>query len=301
MKYRLKATVTCYLIVFPSLALLLTFVYLPVFWAFSKSLYEFEIGGAARFVGVSHYIEFLVQDPTCWPSFLNMFCLAGFALVTRLTIPLLIARLIHALPSEKSRHAYRVIFLAPIVVPGVAAQLIWMGMIYSDHGLINELLRTAGLAAWTTGWLSDPRTALAAVALVGFPFVGGFEVLVYYAGFAAIPESVNEAAMLDGCVGLRKFFFIDIPMVMSQLKLIAILTVIRGVQGFQNILILTRGGPGFKTNVPGLWMYLNAFSFQRMGYACAIGVILFLLIMVLTVLNIRYFRSTEQIQGGIRQ
>ena len=96
---------------------------------------------------------------------------------------------------------------------------------------------------------------------------------------------------------MRKFLLIDIPLVLSQLKLIAILTIIGSVQGFQSLIILTRGGPGFKTTVPGLWMYYNAFSFQRMGYACAIGVLLFLLILLLTVLNLKYFKSSESVQG----
>jgi raffinose/stachyose/melibiose transport system permease protein len=297
MNWRLRSTFTCYTVVLPSLALLFTFVYLPVFWAFSKSLYEFEVGGAARFVGLSNYTEYLFRDPTCWPSLLNMLMLTAFAVCVRLSFPLVVARLIYSLPSERSRHFYRVLFLAPIVVPGVAAQLIWQGMIYGDRGLLNELLRAIGLGGWATGWLSNPHTALAAVALVGFPFIGGFEVLVYYAGFANIPTSVNEAATLEGCTGVRKFFLIDLPMVMSQIKLILILTIIGGIQAFQNIFILTRGGPGFKTNVPGMWMYLNAFSFQRMGYACAIGVLLFLMILVLTIINMKYFKSAEQLQG----
>ena len=297
MNWRLRSTFTCYTVVLPSLALLFTFVYRPVFWALSKSLYEFEVGSPARFVGLSNYTEYLFTDPTCWPSLLNMLLLTLFAVVVRLTFPLVVARLIYALPSERSRHFYRIVFLIPIVVPGVAAQLIWMGLIYGDRGLLNELLRLVGMGGWATGWLSEPGTALAAVAMVGFPFIGGFEVLVYYAGFASIPTSVNEAATLEGCVGVRKFFLIDIPMVLSQVKLILILTIIGGVQSFQNVFILTRGGPGFATNVPGLWMYLNAFSFQRMGYACAIGVMLFVAILALTLLNLRYFRSTEEIPG----
>ena len=139
-----------------------------------------------------------------------------------------------------------------------------------------------------------------AVAFVGFPWVGGFEVLIYYAGLSSIPESVTEAALLEGCTGVQKFFRIDIPMVMSQLKLILILTIIAGVQSFEGLFILTKGGPGFKTMVPGLWMYFNAFSFQRMGYACAIGVCLFFIILGLTVLNMRYFKSTELEDGDDR-
>lgn len=297
MSVRLHSAWSCYTIVVPSLLLLTTFVYLPVVWAFTSSLYEFEIGTESRFVGLANYAEYLIQDPTTYPSLVHMVLLTLVAATMRLSFPLVVARLIYALPQERWRYIYRIVFLVPIVVPGVAVQLIWAGMIYSDFGLLNEFLRNLGWPDLARGWLADPQTALLSIALVGFPFVGGFEVLIYYAGLSAIPESVNEASALDGCTGLQKFFRIDIPMVLSQLKLILILTLIGGIQGFENIFILTRGGPGFETTVPGLWMYFNAFSFQRMGYACAIGVLLFAVIFGLTLLNMKYFKSSEEMQG----
>jgi len=298
MSEKLRATLICYAIVAIPLALLTVFTYIPVIWAFTKSLYQFEIGGESIFVGLANYREFLTNDPVTWPSLRNMVLLTSFAVCVRLSIPLIVAKLILSIPNERWRYIYRIIFLIPIVVPGVAVQLIWSGLIYAENGLVNETLRSLGLETWARGWLSDPRTALPAVALIGLPFVGGFEVLIYYAGLSSIPESVNEAARLEGCVGVRKFFLIDVPMVLSQLKLILILTIIGGIQGFQGMFIVTRGGPGFETTVPGLWMYFNAFSFQRMGYACAIGVCLFVLIFGLTLLNMRYFRSTEELEGG---
>jgi len=296
--YRLRFAASCYSLVLASLVLLSVFVYLPVIWAFTKSLFEFEVGADARFVGLGNYAEFLSLDPVTWISLFNMLFFTGFAVCVRLTFPLVVAKLIHSLPSERWRYVYRILFLVPIVVPGVAVQLIWVSLIYGDRGLVNELLRAIGLADWTKGWLADPNTALLAVAMVGFPFAGGFEVLIYYAGLTGIPESVNEASQIEGCVGIRKFFLIDIPMILSQLKLILLLTLIGGIQGFENLLILTRGEPGFRTMVPGLWMYYNAFSFQRMGYACAIGVCLFALIFGLTLLNIKYFKSSEELQGA---
>ena len=295
--YQFKSTATCYGIILPAVVLLLVFVYLPVVWAIASSFLQFEIGGDQKFVGFANYKEYLTIDPTCWPSMGIMLLLTLFAVMVRLSMPLIVAKLIYSLPRERGRYIYRIVFLVPIVVPGVAVQLIWGQMIYAEHGMLNELLRVVDLAHWTHGWLSDPRTVLVAIVMMGFPFVGGFDVLIYYAGLASIPESVNEAASMDGCTGIRKFFLIDIPMVLSQLKLILILTIIGGLQGFEALFVLTQGGPGFKTMVPGLWMYFNAFSFQRMGYACAIGVLLFLMIFGLTLLNIKYFRSSEDIQG----
>ncbi|HOF38510.1 MAG TPA: sugar ABC transporter permease [Candidatus Hydrogenedentes bacterium] len=295
--YRARFTLTCYALLAVQMTLLVVFVYVPVFWAFSKSFFQFEVGSESHFVGFANYTELLFRDPTTLPSLLHMLFLTAFAVCVRLTIPLVVAKLIHSLSREKSRYLFRILFLVPVVVPGVAVQLIWFGMIYNDRGMANELLRAVGLEHWVRGWLSDPSTALVAVAFVGFPWVGGFEVLIYYAGLSSIPESVTEAALLEGCTGIQKFFRIDIPMVMSQLKLILILTIIGGVQSFESLFILTKGGPGFKTMVPGLWMYFNAFSFQRMGYACAIGVCLFFIIFGLTVLNMRYFRSTTELEG----
>ena len=274
--------------------LLGVFSLVPFVWAFWTSFYDYEIGGERRFIGLANYGEYL-SDPTLVPSFVNMGILTLISVTIVMTIPLLIAKLIFSLSSEKARYLYRVLFLIPIVVPGIAGTLIWRGMIYGDTGLINETLRLVGMGDYATGWLSDPNTALWAVALIGFPFAGGINILIYYAGLASIDESIHDASSLDGANGLQRFFRMEVPLVLSQVKLLVILSVIGNVQAFEGMFVLTRGGPGFKTMLPGLWMYFNAFSFQRMGYACAIGVSLFLLIMVLTVINMRYFRSSESL------
>jgi raffinose/stachyose/melibiose transport system permease protein len=289
-----QASVAVYMMLTPTLGLLAVFSLVPFLWAFWTSFYDYEVGGDSRFVGLANYGEYL-HDPTLFSSFGNLLFLTLFGVAVVMTAPLMIAKLIFSLRSERARYIYRVLFLIPIVVPGVAVLLIWQGMIYGDMGFANELLRWAGREDLTRGWLSDPRSVLWAVAFIGFPFAGGINILIYYAGLSGISESVHEAAELDGARGVGKFLRIDVPLVMSQIKLLTILTVIGTVQGFEGMFILTKGGPGFRSMVPGLWMYMNAFSFQRMGYACAIGVILFLLILGLTVLNMRYFRSSEEL------
>lgn len=287
----------CYGLLAPTFVLVAVFSLVPFVWAFTTSFYRYEIGGDPTFVGLSNYGEYL-RDPTLGISFRNLGFLTAFSVIVSVVFPLGVAKLIFSLSSARARYVYRIVFLVPIVVPGVATLMIWGGMIYGDNGLVNETLRLVGLEHLARGWLSSPETALWAVAFIGFPFAGGINILIYYAGLAAIPESVHEAAQLDGASGLRKFFLIDLPLVLGQIKLLVILTVIGAVQGFQGMFILTRGGPGFESMVPGLWMYFNAFSFQRMGYACAMGVILFLIILVLTVLNLKYFKSAEDIKAA---
>jgi len=293
---RRRGPIAPYAMLTPTLGLLAVFSLVPFLWAFATSFYDYEVGGESRFVGLSNYREYL-SDPTLLSSFGNLLFLTVFGVIVVMTAPLIIAKLIFSLRSERARYLYRVLFLIPIVVPGVAGLMIWQNMIYGDAGFLNELLRLCGREDLTRGWLSDPRTVLWAIVFIGFPFAGGINILIYYAGLAGISESVHEAAELDGARGIGKFLKVDVPLVMSQIKLLTILTVIGTVQGFEGMFILTKGGPGFRTMVPGLWMYMNAFSFQRMGYACAIGVILFLLILGLTVLNMRYFRSSEELVG----
>lgn len=289
-----RRSLPLYGLIAPTFALLGVFSLVPFLWAFWTSFSDYEVGGETRFVGLANYVEYLT-DPTFLPSFANMALLTLLHLLIVLVAPLFVARMIFALSSERARYLYRLLFLAPIVVPGIAGTLIWRGMIYNDHGLVNEVLRSLGMGDLARGWLSDPQMALWSVALIGFPFAGGVNMLIYYAGLSGIPVEVQDAAHLDGAAGLRKFFRVEFPLLMSQVKLLVILTIMGGVQGFEGMLALTKGGPGFKTMLPGLWMYLNAFSFQRMGYACAIGVILFLLIMGLTVLNLKYLRSAEEL------
>ncbi len=290
---RLRAALSCYGLLLPTFGLLAVFSLTPFIWAFTTSFYRYEIGGESTLVGLSNYTEYL-KDPTIWPSFANMLFLTCFHVIAVMIFPLVVAKLIFSLSSERARYFYRVLFLVPIVVPHVAAQMIWKGLVYGDFGLLNNFIALFGFE--NRAWLFDPDGVLWAIAFIGFPFAGGINVLIYYAGLSAIPESVHEAAEMDGASGIKKFFLIDVPLVLSQIKLLVILTIIGGVQGFEAIFILTEGQPGFKSMVPGLWMYFNAFVFQRMGYACAIGVVLFLIIMSLTVLNLKYFKSTESVQ-----
>jgi len=281
----------------PTFILLAVFCLVPFVIAFATSFFDYEVGGEAKFVGLSNYAEY-VHDYTFWQSFGNMAFLTAFAVVVVMVVPLVVAKLIFSLSSERASYFYRILFLLPIVVPNVATYLIWRGVVYNQDGLVNTTLRLFGLPTPAHGWFSGPATVLWAIAFIGFPFAGGINILIYYAGLTSISDSVHEAATLDGATGIRKFLLIDVPLVMSQIKLLVMLTIIGGLQAFEGIYILTRGGPGFRSMVPGLWMYLNAFEFQRMGYACAIGVMLFLLILLLTVLNLRYFRTTEQVTGN---
>ena len=293
---RCADSLALYAIIAPTFILLAIFSLVPFAIAIGTSFFDYEVGGDATFIGVANYAEYL-RDYTFWKSFANLFFLTGFHVIAVMIVPLAVAKLIFSLSSERASYVYRILFLFPIVVPNVALYLIWRSVIYNEDGLLDQVITALGFTLPAQGWLSGPDTVLWALAFIGFPFAGGINVLIYYAGLTSIPDSVHEAATIDGATGLRKFLLVDVPLVMSQMKLLVMLTIIGGIQAFEGVYILTNGQPGFESMVPGLWMYQNAFLFQRMGYACAIGVILFLLILSLTIINLRYFRTSEQMQG----
>ena len=138
----------------------------------------------------------------------------------------------------------------------------------------------------------SPHLALISLMFVGFPFVDGFGLLIYTAGLQAIPQEVLDAAQVDGAGPIARFFRVEIPLILGQIRLLMVLTLIQGIQQITPVLILTGGGPANLTTVPGLAMYNDAFYNNQFGYACAIGSVMFLVIMILTVLNLRFLRPS---------
>jgi raffinose/stachyose/melibiose transport system permease protein len=189
---------------------------------------------------------------------------------------------------------YRVLFVVPMVVPGMVVLMIWRFIYSPNLGLLNEVLRVIGLGALARPWLGDFQLALLAIVFIGFPWIAGIGTLIYLAGFQAIPNELLDAAAIDGAGTWARFRRVEIPMVLSQIKLLVILTVIGALQNFATIMVMTNGGPGTTTMVPGLYLYRNAMYYNKMGYACAIGTLIFIITLVLTYLNTRYLRSSVE-------
>ena len=286
-----------YLLLVPTFALLLTFNYYPAVSALYHSLFEWNGANLNQFIGLGNF-KILLGDTQLHHSMLNMvrFVLGNLAIT--LTFPLLAALLIFHLRSERSGYLYRVAFVIPLVVPGLVVMMIWRFFYSPTNGLFNELLNAIGLASLARPWLGDFKLALYAILFVGFPWVAGYATLIYLAGFQGISMEILEAAAIDGANGFARVRRIELPLIVSQIKLLVILTLIGSVQGFVNVQVLTNGGPGSTTMVPGLYLYRNAMHYSRMGYACAIGTVLFIIILSLTYLNMRYLRSGVEFEGG---
>ena len=286
----LISSLQAYLFLLPTFALIGVFSYYPALLALYHSLTDWNGILLADYVGLNNFREML-NDQVLQASLGNMVTVAIWSLVVTLTVPLLVAELIYALRNNRAQYWYRLLFVAPIVVPFVVTLLVWRFIYDPDLGLLNALLERLGIS-FQSRWLGDPDLALYCLLFIGFPFAAGTNVLIYLAGLQSIGESVIDAAKLDGAIGLRRIISIDLPLIMGQVRLLGILSLIGGIQGFGAQLVLTRGGPGYATMVPGMWMYETAFSYSRMGYASAIGTSMFIVILGLTLVIMRSVESS---------
>ena len=286
-----------YICIAPALAFAALFLYFPSLSAIVHAFTNWDGSTSPTFVGLNNFGQ-MFSDPIMGIAFRNAAKVTAFSLIVELTIPLLAAKMIVSLRRQRLQAAFRVVFLIPLIVPQVVIYLLWEFIYNADPtvGLLNGTLGTLRLSGLERGWLGDPSTALYAVMATGmgvvssFPFVDGFALLIYTAGLQAIPVEILEASQLDGAGPVQRFFRVDLPLILGQMRLIAVLTIVASIQQYTAFLIMTDGNPAFTTSVPGLIMYHSAFQDGAMGYACAIGTLLFVVIALCTVINLRFIR-----------
>lgn len=286
-----------YLFLLPIYLLIVIFKYIPFGMALEKSFFNWNGGNINVFVGIKNYVEAL-QDKIFLGSLFTVSKVMICYIVIVITIPLLTAELLYAVKSAKKQYVIRTAFTFPMVVPGVVIILLWKWILAGDTGVLNHFLTSIGLDNLAQPWLGNTKTALGAVLAIGFPWLGmsalgGMQFLIYYGALQGIPKDVFEAAQIDGANVVKRFFKIDLPMLLSQIKLMVTLAIISSLQVFESIYILTKGGPVTATMVPAVYLYEQGFGYKRMGYSSAIGIILFLIIMVLTVLNNKFLKNSE--------
>ena len=285
----------CYLMMLGTFALLLTFSYYPAFSAVTHSFTVWDGFRPAQWTGTTNYQE-IFDSEVMSKAFVNMALLVVWQVIRAAVFPLLGAALIYRLRQEKLAYAYRLLFVLPIVVPATVTILVWRQFFDPNVGLLNEVLNLFGLKGLS--WLNSESTALMSLMFIGFPWIDGVGMLIYLAGLLAIPTEIVEAAIMDGASSLRRFFSMELPLVVPQIRLIVILNVIGALQGFGWQLLVTRGGPNSATSVPAWEMYQSAMVAGRFGYASAIGMILFIIIFALTLINNAAIRSQVEYQAS---
>ncbi|BAM03943.1 extracellular solute-binding protein [Phycisphaera mikurensis] len=287
---RRRPTVLAYALLTPTFALLIAFAWYPAALGLVLGFTDWRGGGSASFVGVDHFRRAL-DDPRLWSGLWNQLVLLGTAILKATVVPFLAAELLLTLRRRRVAHALRSAFLLPMLVPAVVVILLWKFVYDPNLGVLNVALRTVGLDALAANWLGDADTALAALVLMNAPWVGALGLLIYLAGLMDLPAGVHEAYRLESGSLWKRWWKVDFPLVRTQTRIMVVLTFILSLQDFQAILLMTDGGPGTATIIPALRMYHQAFRFGNFGYAAAIGTLLFVVILGLSLVNLRLLRE----------
>ncbi len=299
-----------YLFVIPSLLMIGIFAYYPAISAIVHSFYDWQGGDFQQFIGLDNYSRIL-RDNTLWKSFgtISVLIVANFF---KMIPSIAIAVTVHRLTSDKWQYWYRVLLVLPMIVPSLVTLLVWKSFYDPNRGILNHFLQSTGLQnvlihfdkwfGWGVfqsglppSWLSTPDLIIPSLILWGFPWIGAVGVLIYLSGLQSIGTEVYEAAELDGVSSFQKFIYIEFPLIMTQVRISLILMVIGTMKDFhlQFLLLGESGGPGERGMVPGLWMYNRAFIAGEFGYACAVGMVLFAFILILTFIQNKYVRVSK--------
>ena len=287
-----REAITGYLLISPNLIVFGLFMLLPLILTFVVSTQETSGLGPAQWVGLENYRE-LISDGVFWRSLINT---VGYAVVTvplGLAIGLAVAMLLNR--AIWLRDVMRTIYYLPVVISGVASGLIAQWMFNENIGVVNELLGLVGLGP--VSWQSSPAGAMASIVLLTLWVGVGFNMVVYLAALQGIPREYYDASAVDGANRVQQFRHVTLPGLGTATGFLAIYGVILSFQAFDLIYILTGGGPGDATEVLGTYAYDQAFSSRERGYGSAIGVVLYLLLVVVLAVQFWISRRREP-EGG---
>lgn len=265
--------------VLPALALYGAFVLYPLSQTVRYSFYDWDGFGPATWVGLDNYRS-VVTDERLLDSIGHALVLIAFFTVLPIALGLALAAVVADLRSAGARAAARAVLFLPQVVPLAGAAIAWSWM-YSPDGVINQLLRLAGLDVLTRPWLADFGTALPAVGLIGAWVATGLCTLLFTAGLLRIDPALYEAAALDGAGRVRRFTAITLPSLRREIVVAATILTIAALASFDIVYVATAGGPGYSTTVPGVLIFRLVFTEQAVGLASALAVVLVVLVLAI--------------------
>jgi len=276
-----RETILGWLFVMPALAMYAVFVLVPAVLSLRYSFFRWNGIGDMRWVGLQNYLTVL-EVPDLLGTIFNAFRLVIFFSFIPVSLGLVVASIIHRVATGKFGSISRTVIFLPQVIPLVAAGIIWCWLL-ALPGLVNQILRSIGLGAYAIAWLGDFDWALPAVGLIGIWVMLGFCCVVLLTAIANVDPSLYESARIDGASWFAEFFNITIPMLRHEIGVLLTVTVIAALAAFDIIYVSTAGGPGNSTSVPGVQIYILAFTEQRIGLASALSVMLMVLVLIVVI------------------
>ncbi|MGD0002823.1 MAG: sugar ABC transporter permease [Anaerolineaceae bacterium] len=295
MRFRHSDIPTAIMFLLPAVVILGVFSFYPIGAAIRLSLFKWDnLAPEQTFVGWDNYLT-LIQSSRFWNSMLvTMEYTVGVTLASLVAGLGLAVLLNNRLLAAKG--LWRTLYFLPVVTPSVAAAMVWILIFNPGFGFVNILLRSLGFQG--LNWLADPTWALPTIMTLGIWRRLGFNLMIYLAALQAIPHDYYESAQVDGANSWQRFRSITIPLLQPTTVMLIILDIIDSFLVFDQVMVITRGGPGSATEVIGMYLYTMAFTNFRMGMGAAISIVMFLAIALFTLLQWRFvgLGSSEESQ-----
>ena len=272
----------------PLLLILAVFLVFPLVSGLLISFHRTNGMSTGEFVYLENYAEALFRDGIFGQALRNTLIFTAGAIVLQTGTGLFLAILISE--AHRGRLIYRMVFFAPVVLSMVAVGFVWLWIYAPYFGILSNVLNALGVAEIYYGVLGGQNTALAGIMGAFLWRWSGFNTVIYLAGMQSISNEYYEAARIDGANGFQRFWYITWPLLLPQTYIIVLLTTMGTLKIFDFMWIMTEGGPNHATETVATYIYVTAFRFFRVGYGSAMAFILFAVVLIVTLLEVRVLR-----------
>lgn len=280
-----------YLFLLPATLVLLVFFFYPLLEVFRLSFTKYNIVTDPTYIGFDNFTK-AFNDPLFWKTFKNSLIYLIGVVPPLVFIPIILAILVNN--TIRGISFFRAVFYLPVIISIVVIGIAWKWL-YSENGPLNYLFTSLHLIPDKISWLSEPNLAIFSVMVVTVWRGLGYYMVIYLAGLQAIPKELYEAAEIDGANSLQKHFYITIPMLSSSIIFVSVVSAINALKVFVEIFVMTSGGPAYNSATLVQYMYEKAFQELNLGYASALGVVLFLFTFLFSLVNIKVVEKNFKI------
>ena len=283
-----RRNVTGWLFIAPALICFVLFLLMPAVMAVVMSFTSYNVFTPMKFTGINNYIR-AFRDTYFITSLKNILKFVIMYVPSVVVLSFCLAVLLNSVKMRGNK-VLRVLFYLPCLTSSVASAIVWKWMMNPSSGLLNTILSALHLP--TSSWLNESRSAMVSIVIICVWSSLASNIMIYLAALQNVPESVYESARMDGAGQLRQAVQITLPLVAPTTFFVLTMALIGSFQVFDQIYVLTSGGPAHSTTVPMYMIYTNAFKESQMGYACAQAMILFVMIMAVTVIQQRFNKES---------
>ena len=279
-----------WLMLAPNIIGFFMFMLLPIIATFVLSFTKYDMIGTPKFVGFKNYID-MFKDPIVWQVTWNTILYTIMTVPIGMGISLLLAIALDQKIGLKK--FYRAAFFLPSITSMVVVAIVWQWIYNPEYGLLNYGLSLVGIQG--KKWLIHSSTSLISIAVVGIWKRAGYDMIIFLSGLQGISTSYYEASELDGADKLQQFWYITLPMLKPTTFFVFVMAIINSFQVFDQVMLMTAGGPGRSSSVLVHYLYQNAFQYFKLGYACAIAYLLFAIVLIVTAFNMKMEKEMGQI------